>query len=105
MNKRITHFLLFFLIAVLLTSCLGLKKEEIAMKEKNLIIQEVFYIGTEDEVVWPSGLKGWTSYSHDTYIRIYNPTNKTLYLDGLCLARSAFQNDVAIDLKGDENFA
>ena len=105
MNKRITHFTLPFIIAVLLTSCLGLKKEEIAMKEKNLIIQEVFYIGTEDEVVWPSGLKGWTSYSHDTYIRIYNPTNKTLYLDGLCLARSAFQNDVAIDLKGDENFA
>lgn len=105
MNKIISSWLLLGVCVALLTSCLGLKKEELAMKEKNLIIQEVFYIGTEDEVKWPSGVTGWTSYSHDTYIRIYNPTNKVLYLDGLCLARSAFQNDVAIDLKGDENFA
>lgn len=108
MNKIISHWLLpscLGLTTLLLTSCLGLKKEELAMKEKTLLIQEVFYIGTEDEVKWPSGQTGWTSYDHDSYIRIYNPTNKTIYLDGLCLARSAFQNDVAIDLKGDENFA
>lgn len=102
--KRNTYLLL-LLPLLLLTGCLGLEEAEMVQKEKNLIIQEVFYIGTYDDVKWSTGIIGQTKYDYDSYIRIYNPTDRVMYLDGLCLARTAFGNDLAVDLKGDENFA
>ena len=50
--------------------------------EGDFIIEEIFFAGT----VTPEGKQ----YFGDQYIKLYNPTNKVLYADGLVLADSEF---------------
>ena len=50
--------------------------------EGDFIIEEIFFTGTAT----PEGKQ----YFGDQYIKLYNPTNKVLYADGLLLASSVF---------------
>jgi len=50
--------------------------------EGDFIIEEIFFTGTAT----PEGKQ----YFGDQYIKLYNPTNKVLYADGLVLADSEF---------------
>ena len=50
--------------------------------EGDFIIEEIFFTGTAT----PEGKQ----YEGDQYIKLYNPTNKVLYADGLVLADSQF---------------
>ena len=108
MKTKIHPSYLLPLLVLLLSSCLGLtrpEEEEKRVSDDHLMIKEVFSSGTyTPDVKWGSGFVGPASYDYDKYIIIYNPTSKVIYLDSLCIARTAFQMDLAIDLKGDEEF-
>ena len=54
----------------------------IKAKGNDFIIEEIFFTGTAT----PEGKQ----YFGDQYIKLYNPTNKVLYADGLVLADSEF---------------
>lgn len=54
----------------------------IKAKGNDFIIEEIFFAGTAT----PEGKQ----YFGDQYIKLYNPTNKVLYADGLVLADSEF---------------
>ena len=55
----------------------------------DFIIEEIFFTGTAT----PEGKQ----YFGDQYIKLYNPTNKVLYADGLVLADSEFVTVTKID--------
>ena len=57
--------------------------------EGDFIIEEIFFTGTAT----PEGKQ----YFGDQYIKLYNPTNKVLYADGLVLADSEFVTVTKID--------
>ena len=57
--------------------------------EGDFIIEEIFFAGTAT----PEGKQ----YFGDQYIKLYNPTNKVLYADGLVLADSEFVTVTKID--------
>ena len=57
--------------------------------EGDFIIEEIFFAGTAT----PEGKQ----YFGDQYIKLYNPTNKVLYADGLVLADSEFLTVTKID--------
>ncbi len=61
----------------------------------HLIFKEICYTGT-----WYAE-RGYP-YEYDSYIKILNPTtDKTFYLDGLCLVQSGLSCDKIVDLKDD----
>ncbi|MGP1539102.1 DUF4876 domain-containing protein [Bacteroides pyogenes] len=69
----------------------------------HLLIQEVYYTGTyytringEKEIPM--------SYEDDKYIKIYNPTSETVYLDNYALAVHVFNPSVRITLSEEFNF-
>lgn len=72
---------------------------------KNLILDEIFYVGTWREADKGATYvaKGW-KYDYDQYIKITNPTSEPLYLDGLGLAVSHFQANAMAGLAPEENF-
>lgn len=53
--------------------------------DKDLLIEEIFITGTTT----PQGKQ----YLDDSYFKIYNPTSRVLYVDGLLLVQSAFQTN------------
>lgn len=61
----------------------------IKAKGNDFIIEEIFFTGTAT----PEGKQ----YFGDQYIKLYNPTNKVLYADGLVLADSEFVTVTKID--------
>lgn len=69
----------------------------------HLLIQEVYYTGTyytringEKEIPMP--------YEDDKYIKIYNPTSETVYLDNYALAVHVFNPSNRIELGNEYNF-
>ncbi|MBR8708538.1 DUF4876 domain-containing protein [Bacteroides pyogenes] len=69
----------------------------------HLLIQEVYYIGTYYTKTW--GQKEYTtSYNDDKYIKIYNPTSETVYLDNYALAVHVFNPSNRIELRDEYNF-
>lgn len=65
---------------------------------KNFLIEELYYTGT-----WISKGK-FGFYDKDQYLKITNPTDEVLYLDGLGLAVTHFQSTEKIELPDAENF-
>lgn len=62
-------------------------------KIDHLIFEEIFYAGTQKD--------NWR-YDYDSYIKIYNPTGETQYLDSLALVVSPFSSDEYADLQDDD---
>lgn len=55
----------------------------------HLLIEEVFYSGSYSSMIY--GKKEYkVKYDEDCYLKIVNPYNETLYLDGLYLAQTMF---------------
>lgn len=69
----------------------------------HLLIQEVYYTGTYYTRTY-SGKDHTIPYSEDKYIKIYNPTSKTIYLDNYALAVHVFAPNSRIDLRDEYNF-
>ena len=69
----------------------------------HLLIQEVYYTGTYYTRTH-SGKEYTIPYSEDKYIKIYNPTSKTIYLDNYALAVHVFAPNSRIDLRDEYNF-
>src|SRR3712207_9565799 len=64
----------------------------------HLIFKEICYTGT-----WHP--KNNYSYTYDSYIKIQNPTtDKTFYLDGLCLVQTGLSCSKIVNLKEKTNF-
>ena len=63
----------------------------------HLVFEEICYSGT---VFTKVGFE--ILYNEDNYIKIHNPSKKTIYLDGLLLARCVFSSDVAYDLEAQD---
>lgn len=63
----------------------------------HLIIQEVFYAGNY-HVQGTQAFSVGTTYKDDAYIKIYNPTKETKYLDGLALLMTQFSSDAQLEL-------
>lgn len=72
-------------------------------KIDHLLIQEVYYGGTYFTRTY-DGKEYNDAYDEDKYIRIYNPTSKTIYLDNYALAAHPFDPCDRIDLKDEYNF-
>ncbi len=69
----------------------------------HLLIQEVYYTGTY--FTRTVGKKEHDmSYDEDKYIKIYNPTSETVYLDNYALAVHVFSPSNRIDLRDEFNF-
>ncbi|MDO4692856.1 MAG: DUF4876 domain-containing protein [Porphyromonadaceae bacterium] len=62
----------------------------------HLIIQEIFHAGN-----WHP--RGYYT-KDDTYIKIHNPTNKTMYLDGMALLMTPFSSNRQLELSKDCDF-
>ena len=60
-------------------------KTIVSDEDKDLLIEEIFITGTTT----PQGKQ----YLDDSYFKIYNPTSRVLYADGLLLVQSAFQTN------------
>lgn len=89
------------LCSFLCSSCLGLRAKKVVAKEKNLLFEEIFWVGTH----YPeAGTPIVPNYNFDRYFTIYNPTDKVLYLDSLCVAESAFVLNTTATLNADNNF-
>lgn len=101
-SKTILFYALaFFCTSFLSTGCLGLREAKVVPKEKHLIFQEIFWVGTHyPEAKTPR----IPCYNFDRYFKIYNPTDKVLYLDSLCIAESAFVLNTTAALNADNNF-
>lgn len=69
----------------------------------HLLIQEVYYTGTYYTRT-SRGKEFTISYNDDKYIKIYNPTSKTIYLDNYALAVHVFNPSNRIDLRDEYNF-
>lgn len=67
----------------------------------HLIIEEVFYIGTWHERKDNPKRSGRYMYD-DTYIKIHNPLDKEMYLDGLALVASTMSSTHTLDLVPDD---
>lgn len=65
----------------------------------HLIIKEVFSTGT-----WHQRGKSGYKYDEDAYIKIYNPTKNTLYLDSLALITTGFSSAQQLELNKDCDF-
>ncbi|MBR8725285.1 DUF4876 domain-containing protein [Bacteroides pyogenes] len=69
----------------------------------HLLIQEVYYTGTyftRTDVKKEYDML----YNEDKYIKIYNPTSETVYLDNYALAVHVFSPSNRIDLRDEYNF-
>lgn len=62
----------------------------------HLIIKEIYLGGTQHD-------KGYKS-DNDAYIKIYNPTNAKVYLDGLALVMSGFSSNDRLELASGSDF-
>lgn len=69
----------------------------------HLIIEEIFYVGNYYEQTNGS-IKVPLPYKQDAYIKIYNPTKETKYLDGLVLLMSQFSSNKQHELGKDADF-
>lgn len=100
---RRTSFLALLFLVMLVVPMLGCQKEiaddespvskEQVAQLDHLIIQELCYLGSPMERLDARGKKVVYPYGYDEYIKIYNPTDKTHYLDGLLLVNSPFGSD------------
>lgn len=83
----------------------GPKPTPEVITHKNLILDEIFYVGTWKKAEGGAArfAKGW-KYEYDQYIKITNPTSEPLYLDGLGLAVSHFQSNAMAGLSTEDNF-
>lgn len=62
----------------------------------HLIIQEICYLGSPQRRKGPNGQEEIGRYDYDPYVKIYNPTEETQYLDGLLLVNTAFGSDTGM---------
>lgn len=69
----------------------------------HLLIQEVYYTGTYFTRTVGKKEHGM-SYDGDKYIKIYNPTSETVYLDNYALAVHVFNPTNRIELRDEYNF-
>lgn len=76
------------------------KQQEQATVLDHLVIEEVFYNGNWIQYTAKIGVP----YQDDAYIKIHNPTQQTLYLDGLALAMTYFSSDAQLELSKDVDF-
>ncbi len=72
-------------------------------KINHLLIQEVYYGGTYFTRTY-DGKEYEQAYDEDKYIKIYNLTSKTIYLDNYALAVHPFDPCNRIELKDEYNF-
>lgn len=108
MKKWLTRALLLLLtLLVALPSCIKQnnpdnKKEEEGLN--HLIIEEVFYVGTHLKTSKFGKRVTVTPYdmAYDSYIKIHNPTKRTLYLDGYALASSVFGSNAPLSLSKED---
>ena len=70
----------------------------------HLLIQEVYYTGTYYTRTYKGKELSPIPYNDDKYIKIYNPTSKTIYLDNYALAVHVFAPYNRIDLRDEYNF-
>ena len=64
-----------------------------AAKESALVFKEIYYAGCK------IGDGEWDTYFRDQFYEIYNNSNETVYVDGLCLAETKFSKDVDFTFK------
>lgn len=92
-----------------LTVCTGCRRDgednipNSKTKADHLLVQEVYYGGTYfsrtyKDKVYPQ------NYDEDKYIKICNPTSKTIYLDNYALATHFFNPTQRIELREEYNF-
>lgn len=110
MKRYITNTLIVAIVLGLFTTvgCIRKPPVEVPDAEKeldHLVIMEAFYIGNLGETVDKRGKSGYWHDDSASYIKIYNPTKETKYLDGLGLATSSFvaTDGVIFDVE-EENF-
>lgn len=65
-------------------------------KLDHLIFEEICYTGTWK--IWGDGRFGGQIYDDDQYLKITNPTEQTMYLDGLGLLRGYFDTEIFHEL-------
>lgn len=70
----------------------------------HLLIQEVYYTGTYYTRTYNGKELSSISYDKDKYIKIYNPTSETVYLDNYALAVHVFNPSNRIELRDEYNF-
>lgn len=104
--KHLTNrgLVVFALAALALSSCKSKEEPDDPNRKNNekvatldhLIIQEVFHSGNWHPRGYPT--------KDDAYIKIYNPTNKTVYLDGMALLMTPFSSNIQLELGQDCDF-
>ncbi|MEY8687052.1 DUF4876 domain-containing protein [Bacteroides sp. AN502(2024)] len=108
MNQRFTKFMCSALCATVFTfvGCNNGEEPTPADSEKkldHLIFEEICYTGTWK--IWEgAGKLGEQPYKEDQYLKITNPTEQTLFLDGLGLLNTYFVTDQLHELANGTDF-
>ncbi len=91
----IIKYALLFIAATALTACNNGENKEVPDSEKkldHLIFEEICYTGSWHE-------KWEKLYEEDQYIKITNPTEQVMHLDGMALAQTGLNINKLINLK------